>query len=226
MPVSFEVTANNFDSRLFKTYATLEIGATTADGEGDVVVRTLPVLRSEIFEMVSDIGVANGNMTLRKLELTGVQKDRSEILFQVSSTLFGQVIDGIENLLTYPYGCVEQITSAIIPHVAVKNIHDSLGLPYDLKEKKIKRYNTISQEMEDVSIQSVLTEYVMKVMSYEYFSGGFRYWSNGGYADFRMTAYVMKVLRGISDIGISIDPGLVKRTNDYLKTRYIADYRE
>jgi hypothetical protein len=41
-----------------------------------------------------------------------------------------------------------------------------------------------------------------------------------------MTSYVMKTLRGISDIGISIDPGLVKRTNDYLRTRYIADYRE
>lgn len=88
IPVSFEVIASDFDSQKLSSHASLELSVQNADGEGDTVVKTLPVFRSETYETVTDIGVASGNPEMRKLDITGIQKDRSELQFQVSSTLF------------------------------------------------------------------------------------------------------------------------------------------
>lgn len=112
--------------------------------------------------------------------------------------------------------------------MAIKNIYDSLGMKYDLKEKKIQRYK--NDGMEEVSVATILTDYVIQTMTYESPSGGFTYWSGSdtyqSLADFRMTAYVVKTLHAVSDVGISVDVGLIKRSTSYLKNRYEANHRE
>ncbi len=102
-------------------------------------------------------------------------------------------------LLKYPYGCIEQITSSIVPHIAVKHIHDALKIPYDLKVETIK-YMDSEGNWRDRTIADTLADYIVKTMEYRVISGGFSYWTGEKVADFEMTAYAVRTLAKVRDL--------------------------
>lgn len=123
-------------------------------------------------------------------------------------------------MLVYPYGCIEQITSAVIPHIAVKHMYDSVGVPYDLKTKTVRYYDVTLRSWQERTISDMLSDYVVRAMGYRLSSGGFGYWSTDvEYANFALSAYVMDTLADIRDLNIPVDQSVTKGAVEYLKTR-------
>lgn len=197
----------------------LSVVAKAEDGSEDGIQKTLMLARGESYETTSFIGTSSGVSLDENLNLAGV-RDGGKLTFSAAPSLLGNVLTGLGNLLQYPYGCLEQITSAVIPNIAVKNIHDALKSPYDIKTVKIKYYNSANRSWEDRTIYDMMGDYIVRLMNYRLGSGGFGYWNtNVYYAEFELTAYAVGTLADIQKIGVPVDQSLVRGAVDYLKLR-------
>jgi uncharacterized protein YfaS (alpha-2-macroglobulin family) len=225
VPVKFTVVGT-LDAALNMGPVELAVTAKAGDGSEDGIQKTLVLSRGESYETTSFINTATGTSVDDQLDLTGV-REGGTLTFNASPSLLGNVLNGLDNLLQYPYGCLEQITSAVIPHIAVKNIHDALKSPYDLKVVKIKYYNSSTSSWEERTIYDMMSDYVVRLMNYRLYSGGFGYWnSNVSYAEFELTAYAVNTLADIQALGVPVDQSLAKDAVDYLKLRLEKNVRE
>jgi uncharacterized protein YfaS (alpha-2-macroglobulin family) len=143
----------------------LSVVARAEDGSEDGIQKTLMLGRGESYETTAFIGTSSGVGLDEQLNLTGI-RDRGILTFSAAPSLLGNVLTGLGNLLEYPYGCLEQITSAVIPHIAVKNIHDALKSPYDIKTEKIKYYDSTKRSWEYRTVNDMMGDYVVRLMGY------------------------------------------------------------
>lgn len=225
LPVIFQVKGI-LDANANTAPVELSVTAKAEDGSEDGIQKTLILTRGESYETTAFIGTASGVGLDDRLDLTGV-RDGGILTLRTSPTLLGNVLTGLDNLLRYPYGCLEQVTSAIIPHIAVKNIHDALKSPYDIKAVKIKYFDYMSSTWEERSVYDIMGDYVVKLMGYRLSSGGFGYWNSGmNYADFALTAYALNTLSDIQAIGVPVDQSMTRGALEYLKTRLEKGIRE
>ncbi len=120
-------------------------------GQGDVsgkdaVEVTLPVK----YPSAKTQYVESGTLTMdasfsqsdlrRRIELPeGVRTDVGGLEVDLSSSAVGELIPGLNYLVDYPYGCVEQVTGRTLPLVSMRQTIGKLGLP-GLHDKDIAHF--------------------------------------------------------------------------------------
>lgn len=85
--------------------------------------------------------------------------------------------DGLRYLITYPYGCVEQLSSALLPWLFKDEFEKAVGLRYPQSE----------------NAQNVVKETLEKIKSRQLGNGFFSYW-DGGNANRNFSPYAALVL--------------------------------
>ena len=133
--------------------ATLRFRA--AAGElGDAVEQVIPVQLPVEMEAVA----VAGDTTATKTEGLVPPKDIQQASLEVTlaSTALGGMNEAFDQLVQYPYGCVEQLSSRLVPFVAVREVERTFGLPpHD---------------------DAVVADTVAKIEKLQTPAGGFLYW--------------------------------------------------
>lgn len=116
--------------------------------------------------------------------------------------------EGLRDLVQYPYGCLEQTTSRLIPLVAARELTRSLRLP-ELEGDQLERYIRIA---------------LAKVARHQTPMGGFGMWP-GSEPDAYLTAYALWGLWMASEAGYAVDRGVVDRGIEYLRVQLGSEPR-
>jgi uncharacterized protein YfaS (alpha-2-macroglobulin family) len=153
---------------------------------------TVPQIRS-----VAGNTTHGAKQTIAKL--TGVQSDYGGLQVSMSSTVLTGVEQGMEQLIKYPYGCLEQKSSQLLPLLAVI----SLGKRFGLKLPKNPR--------------TMARRALSDILSMQLNDGGFSYWPGGKHAAPWMAAYVLIVLHRARLSGFAINPKNINRIVNYLR---------
>ena len=121
-----------------------------------------------------------------------------DVQFSAASSALGGLESSVDYLFTYPYGCLEQRLSCILP------IIDG--------EKMVKAFNLPVFNGEDLRkvVQSVLDQ----VYEFQTESGGFAYWKGDHFAYPYLSGYALMVLGRARERGYSIDDDVL---NDAIK---------
>ncbi len=113
----------------------------------------------------------------------------SQLKLTLDTTLVGQLLGSLDYLIQYPYGCLEQTMSRLLPALTIAKLYESLGY-------------------EDKSLQSKLPLLVKRglkrVFTLQNNSGGWGWWKNDNSDPF-MTAYALYGLSKIKAMGQNID---------------------
>lgn len=88
-------------------------------------------------------------------------KGRGRIELEFSRSLLSEAAGSVDYLLTYPYGCVEQTTSSMMPWLAVDQLRDVVPSFAKYPEAKVK---------------AALQKGVDRLLSMQLPDGGFSYW--------------------------------------------------
>ena len=124
---------------------------------------------------------------------------------RVASTALVGVGDGMEQLIEYPYGCTEQLTSRLVPLVAARDLAHDFGfaLPKD------------PDALADAAIA--------KILANQRIDGGFGCWPDSRESDPWVTAYAVWGLtpRGRRDGPVASDA--IKRGGEWLRGRAAHD---
>lgn len=144
-------------------------------------------------------------------------------------TYAGSILWKVENsflkfLWHYPYGCLEQRTSSFIGHVYLKHFYNTIGKweEYDLKKITVQKYISEEKWTEDVSIDTIIKEYLALLPKYQTNNWGFTYWDESDNVWWRepnvwLTEYIVASLSMIQKIGYKIDESMLRNAKNYLK---------
>ncbi|MCP4449388.1 MAG: hypothetical protein GY811_29250 [Myxococcales bacterium] len=126
----------------------------------------------------------------------------AEVFISVDPDGLAGIEDGLRDLIGYPYGCLEQTTSKVIPMIAVRGLADSLKL----------------KELEGGKLDGFVKAGIAKIGRHQTNSGGFSLWP-GGHASAYYTAYALWGLHLAKQAGYRVDQVRIDDGLEYLRWR-------
>jgi hypothetical protein len=168
-------------------------------GEGDAVRLSLPIQPLAVQDVQTKVGQFTGEFSTVIL-MPGDALDMSTVRIELSRSIAGSLLNGLEYLTGYPYGCVEQTMSKALPNAVVGRAFHQLGvgnptLQADLLPKI------------DASVQ--------RLYGFQHNDGGWGWWYDDA-TDAYQTAWVVFGLSVTREAGYEVDPNVIQRGVDWL----------
>ncbi len=169
---------------------------------------------------ISDEGKGSGKASDKATEkesliIPGFAKDgRGDVTLTLDATRLGILSSSVNYLFDYPYGCLEQQTSRILPLVSFNKYIDIFGL-----DSKV------------IDIKECVTSWTKKWKDYQHADGGFGYWPDSSYSsDFVsmriLYIYALAMQRGYTPEDIPININTLKTYLVDSLTKYKTDYAD
>ncbi len=130
------------------------------------------------------------------------EKRNVKVMLKLSPTLLGNILSSIDELVAFPYGCVEQTMSRFLPAIIVANLIKELKL--DIKQKTLDE------------LPKVISEGLKRLKDFQNIDGGWGWWKNDQTNTF-MTAYVMYGLSLTKKAGYNVDDEMMKKGMNVLR---------
>jgi uncharacterized protein YfaS (alpha-2-macroglobulin family) len=176
----------------------------TGGGYADAVLAELPVERPSVPEsIVVGDGVARGPATFTLPNLGAIVPGHGDLEISLDTTGLSRLDEGLRYLVGYPYGCLEQTTSKIVPMVALTELARTVPLP-GVSSGKAKAFVEAG---------------IAKIGRHQHDDGGFGLWI-GTPPEAHYTAYALWGLMLARDAGYHVDERVVTSGLGYLK-RYV-----
>lgn len=226
-PVSFEVKGVNITKKTFDSFeanipskgvATVEIKTAVpfsnfnseiyveaiSDKVSDAVRISVPVIPVGIKAINYLNTVIQSNENEKTMEFNipaGVNLKTLNLSLAVSPTIATSLLNSLDGLVDYPYGCVEQTMSRFLPALITSNALKKLGA------------NVSSSTLE--KLPDVIEKGLSRLYDFQNQQGGWGWWKNDPVNPY-MTAYVMYGLDMAIKLGYKVDPNVYKRGLDAL----------
>jgi uncharacterized protein YfaS (alpha-2-macroglobulin family) len=176
------------------------IRARASDNLQDGVLLPLNIQPATVSEIQTLSGQVNGELLLA-LNLPQVDKESSRVTLALNRSLSGTLLNGLEYLTGYPYGCVEQTMSRALPNAVVAHAEKELGLG-----------NTGLQ----ASLPPLIQASLVKLYGLQHSDGGWGWWYDDN-TDTYQTAWVLFGLSVIRDSGYAVEPDVIQQAVKSLK---------
>lgn len=187
--------------------AVFEARAWIGRGATDGVELKVPVhpFGRDFVDMVS--GTAVGTATFEMEVRQGANLGVGRLRLTLAPSLTGPLLESVEGLIDYPYGCVEQTVSRFIPAVLFERGMRSIGAAWpDTKP----------------SARSIAREGYARLSRMQASDGGWGWWEYGERDTF-MTAYVLEGVALAAGAGYPAPERMVTRALEWSKQRLSAD---
>ena len=172
-----------------------------AENETDAMQLTIPVYPYGIKVVESAAGSCDEEMELT-LKMAKTANPRSASLrINLSPSLAGGVIEALDYLAKYPYGCIEQTMNRFIPNAIVQRALKELGLRNESLEKELP---------------AMMKRGFKKIYDYQHKDGGWGWWKDDDSRPM-MSALVVYGLSLAKNAGYDVDKTALLKGSLYLK---------
>jgi uncharacterized repeat protein (TIGR01451 family) len=130
------------------------------------------------------------------------RSDYARVEASVSPMPYLNQMSHLDTLIQYPYGCIEQTTSATMPLLVMGDLLQWVA----------------PQKAAQMKIKDVVHRGIARVISMQTASGGFGYWPGDGTPNPWGTAYATHMLLDAKKLGYEVSPGALKSALDYLES--------
>ena len=210
--VRFHLRADHLGSASGVLTGTLT-GGGTGQRESDAVQVAIPVLVTHRLETVAAAGQVKATADARagdsgvgqeveQLVLpTGVVPDQGGLEITAATSALVGLQNGVDYLVEYPYGCLEQRSSRLRALIMLRDLRDQFPLP------------SLAGERFDQAIAAEMA----RIRNYLTPDGGLAYWEGGTYADVYLSARVLLLILDARDLGIVVPTDVVEKVTAYLQ---------
>ena len=214
-------TANSFETVIPpKGVATIEIKTSVpfnsysselyfeaiSDKESDAVRINLPVVPVGVKSVNYLNAVIQSNETEKTIEFNipqGVNLKTVNLSLALSPTIATTLLNSLDGLVDYPYGCVEQTMSRFLPALIASSTMKKLDV----------KLNTATLE----KLPDVIAKGLERLYDFQNKNGGWGWWKNDPLNPY-MTAYVMYGLKMANDLGYNVDKNVYNSGFEALST--------
>jgi uncharacterized protein YfaS (alpha-2-macroglobulin family) len=177
--------------------AKIEFFAISA-ADKDGLQKKLPVTDNMISETLLDF--ASGRSVLKKIQ-PQAEGENQAVNIKVTPSLLKPAANIAKKLVFYPYECLEQRASKVMPYLALSQpLVDRLDLGLDKEQ-----------------IRQAVTGYLRIIPEFMNREGALSYYRGGQYSSDYLTAYVLWGLQLAKARGYQVEPQLVQKLGAYLQ---------
>lgn len=176
---------------------------------GDILENKMPIHPYSFPETVATSTVIdNGDKHVETVWLpNNIDPKFGKLTIAVAPTLASSITKGIEYLMTYPYGCAEQVASALLPNVTIKQM---LSLP---------ALGKIAAKLVDQkTLQKNVESGLQALYKLQQGNGGWGLWETSE-ATPHLTSYVLFALNESKKAGYTVDDNVMNRGVNFLKSK-------
>ncbi len=197
-------------------------------GASDGVEEKLPIELAVELDAVATYGDTTDQRVEGITPPKDVYEDLGGMTVSMSSTSLGGLDRGFQQLIEYPYGCLEQQSSRLVPFIALREIAGQFGVPWPGPDQKKAAannelnalINTYLFSTLDVSEKQdpdqVIDATVKSILSLQDGDGSFRYWSSSMCSDPWTSTYATFALYRAKEVGFSVPADRIARAEKYL----------
>ncbi len=131
-------------------------------------------------------------------DLSSIRDDAGELTVTTASTALVGLDAGSSQLLDYPYGCTEQLTSRLVPLIGLKDLAKDFKL-------------TLPANLDDV-----VDKTVAKILAHQRYDGGFGFWADSPKASAWATTYALWGLHQAKRSGRRVPDSAIEDARRYL----------
>jgi len=201
---------------------TIEVsGQAVAVGDADFMARahfgeqqdgvriTLPVHSGAMTDVISRTGVFRREGKLRTTDLALPARIPPDLVdpgshharLTLSTSPLLRLGPGLRYLLRYPYGCIEQTSSTLMPLAGLRQLTE-LGQVPGFDSNDTNRF---------------IAAGIARIYSMQVSSGGFSYWPGGREANYNGSLYALTALMAVADSGHELPQDNMDRALDWLE---------
>ncbi|MBM4320863.1 MAG: alpha-2-macroglobulin, partial [Deltaproteobacteria bacterium] len=197
-------------------------------GERDGVEQKIPVQLPVVQEAVATYGETDGRRSEGIVPPQGIRPGVGGLELTLASTVLGGFDEGMRQLVEYPYGCLEQLSSRLVPFVALRELQQKLGVPFTggspQEERQQAQGDLISRwlGLQTLSLQDtrdpdeIVRRTVRAIEGLQQPDGGFAFWpSSSCSADFG-SAYAVLALARSRDAGYPVSSEVLGRAQRFI----------
>lgn len=195
----------------------------------DAVEQKIPIELPAAVETVATYGDTTDQRVEGISPPKDVFTDVGGLNITLASTALGNFQQGMRQLVDYPYGCLEQQSSRLVPFVALREIAGEFGVAWaGPKQKDLDDQHALNDFYKkflfdplDVTNErdpdQVIAATVKSIQSLQNPNGSFRYWADDRCADSWTSAYATMALARAQQVGFKVDPEVVNKAQGYLE---------
>jgi hypothetical protein len=166
-----------------------------SDEDSDAMQLSIPVLPHGAMKWDSKGGVVEGRVVEKVRVPEGAVREGTELVVVVSPTHASMVLEALEYLAGYPYGCVEQTMSRFLPTVVVSQALQKLGI----ENRELK-----------AELPAMVAAGLQRLYNFQQADGGWGWWQNDRSSPWT-TAYVVMGLAMARDADHPVDGAVLAR---------------
>lgn len=201
--VSWDIRPDKENEKAKITFSAIDVDDSKYS---DAVTQEIPVQAMGFWLKGSRAGSGNSSVGVKLFENSDVAKAKIEL--SLSPTIFGPVSEAMEYLLDYPYGCIEQTTSRMMPVVLAKS---SPELFKDaLADKNLDQMFLVGQQ---------------RLAALQMNDGGWS-WSYLDKSNPFVTAYVLENLIYAKSLGYAVDQEILDKVSGFIKSEDGIPYND
>lgn len=174
----------------------------------------LQIEKPYIYETITTVGSTEGKnneeiASERIILPEDADDNKGEVYLQLDPTRLGVLKEAVDYTFHYPYGCMEQRSSAILPLVAFGEYIKPLGLDNEVKNPK-----------------SVAEKEIKSWEKSQLADGGFPYWPTGTYSNTYVSTRIGEILGIAKQKGYKIPKDMDTKLARYLKKQAVVYMNE
>lgn len=200
----------------------------SAGGANDGVEEKIPVELPIELDAVATYGDTTDQRVEGIVPPKDVYDDLGGMTVSMASTSLGGFDRGFQQLIEYPYGCLEQQSSRLVPFIALREIAGQFGVPWPSRDpKKAKANDELNAVLNtylfptlDVSQKrdpdEVINATVRSILSLQEYDGSFKYWPSSMCSDPWSSTYATMALYRAKEVGFDVPADRLARAEKYL----------
>jgi uncharacterized protein YfaS (alpha-2-macroglobulin family) len=173
-----------------------------SENNNDGLQWTIPITAPRLRESVAlSESTEDPNIEEHIIPPADAFSDAGDVEITAASTAMVGLSGGISYLFHYPYGCLEQRSSSILPMILAKDMVEAFHFEV-LKNRDYRE--VVSKTLDEISL-------------FQHSNGGFSYWKNEGPTCTYISAFAMYTLAQAQRNGYQIDKNTFSQGLEYLK---------
>ncbi len=163
----------------------------------DAAVVSLPIRAFGFLE--KEVSVGQGSITYPVKLSANADLAKSKISLDLSPTILGPILTSMQYLISYPYGCVEQTTSRLMPALIAKLNPQIFGTALAGK-----------------NLDQIIKDGLKRLNNLQDYNGAFSWWQNRN-PNYFVTSYVVENLLLAKSSGYILSDTILKNAQRYLE---------
>ncbi|AKU90473.1 Ig-like domain-containing alpha-2-macroglobulin family protein [Vulgatibacter incomptus] len=192
-------------------------------GERDGVEQRLPIQLPVAMEAVATYGETRDERIEALDPPGGIRPGIGGLELTFASSVLGGFDENMRQLVDYPYGCLEQQASRLVPFVALRELSGRFGVPWAGPE-------TYRSWIGDEALASrgspdpdeVIRATVKSIEQLQNHDGGYRYWASSGCSTHFASTYAVLALARAKEVGFPVDAAALARGQAFVANEVAA----